>query len=624
MEQRRREVERGDPFAPRSVERLLRVPARQRARSSRRRGASRAASGCPSCGRAASRRAFGHRSGTRAGRLRAPPARSARCERGTPFGRPVVPGRVEHQARLALVEVECAGMLGRRPAAGRPRGATTRGAAVLEAVVELGLRQAPRERHERRAAHWPPSRGARSRRGCRARRRGARRGSSPSPPAIRAAAARSSAYVMPGSASASGCARRRRAETARGSPLRRLEDRGDDRLVARAAAEVAARAGRRPPRASPAPRPRRSVAAIRIPGVQKPHCSAWCARNASCSGRPSRPSTVRSRTRRPAPRASGTSGPRRRRADGAGAADAVLAADVRAGQPELWRRKSESSRRGSTSPRTSRPLTVTSITDACSSARVDDDAVEVPQVRRRRVQVPRRIDERCGARAGLARGLGVAGAPSSSSSSSVGRSTTAPTPTRADAISPRRRADEHAHIAEREVSVAERDLLEADACRPRGHVGLDEQLVRLERGRVMRDEEVLGRELARPLDVRTAPPSTRRQSGSSALASAWAIEPPTVPRFRVTKWPTYGSALGHERDLRRAESRWRTVAPTRHGRCRASTSPSDAVDVDEHATAAASRKLSIGTRLCPPASTFASSPCSASSATASSSVSGRS
>ena len=35
--------------------------------------------------------------------------------------------------------------------------------------------------------------------------------------------------------------------------------------------------------------------------------------------------------------------------DGARAADAVLAADVRAGQAELWRRKSESSRRGSTS-----------------------------------------------------------------------------------------------------------------------------------------------------------------------------------------------------------------------------------------------------------------------------------
>ncbi len=40
----------------------------------------------------------------------------------------------------------------------------------------------------------------------------------------------------------------------------------------------------------------------------------------------------------------------------------------------------------------------------------------------------------------------------------------------------------------------------------------------------------------------TVPSSATRQSGSSAAPSAWAIEPPTVPRLRVTKWPTNGSA----------------------------------------------------------------------------------
>ena len=37
-----------------------------------------------------------------------------------------------------------------------------------------------------------------------------------------------------------------------------------------------------------------------------------------------------------------------------------------------------------------------------------------------------------------------------------------------------------------------------------------------------------------PFDVRTVPPRTTRLRGNSALASACAIEPPTVPRFLVT------------------------------------------------------------------------------------------
>ena len=111
--------------------------------------------------------------------------------------------------------------------------------------------------------------------------------------------------------------------------------------VARAAADVAgevladlvlARIGR-PRRAAP-------CAASSMPGVQKPHCRPWLRRNAcwiGCSAVLVREALdgQRSRRPRPAPRARG----RRARAPvdehRAGAAAAVLAADVRAGEAEL-------------------------------------------------------------------------------------------------------------------------------------------------------------------------------------------------------------------------------------------------------------------------------------------------
>ena len=95
---------------------------------------------------------------------------------------------------------------------------------------------------------------------------------------------------------------------------------------------------------------------MRIPGVQKPHWSAWWRRNASWSG----VSVAVAREpldrddlgavdlhREEEARAHGDAvEPHRARA-----ADAVLAADVRPGEAELCRRKSERSRRGSTSSR---------------------------------------------------------------------------------------------------------------------------------------------------------------------------------------------------------------------------------------------------------------------------------
>ena len=126
------------------------------------------------------------------------------------------------------------------------------------------------------------------------------------------------------------------------APLRpeTLEDRLHDRLVAGAAAEVAgeqiddliARVGA-------GWRARKSVAAIRIPGVQKPHCSACCSRKARCSGFSS-PSAARPSTVRISAPSAWTASSRHERTDdavedhGAGAADAVLAADVRPGEAE--------------------------------------------------------------------------------------------------------------------------------------------------------------------------------------------------------------------------------------------------------------------------------------------------
>ena len=115
------------------------------------------------------------------------------------------------------------------------------------------------------------------------------------------------------------CARRRRGGSARGSRRapRAPSDRLHDRLVARAAAEMAREqildlvARRR------APRSRKSVGGHQDAGVQKPHWSAWRSWKASWSGfsspSPARPSTVSISRRRPGRRAAGTSAPRRRR-----------------------------------------------------------------------------------------------------------------------------------------------------------------------------------------------------------------------------------------------------------------------------------------------------------------------
>ncbi len=122
------------------------------------------------------------------------------------------------------------------------------------------------------------------------------------------------------------------------------------------------RACRRSRRARARPRERRSSAAIRIPGVQKPHWSAWWRWNASCSGvsavPPASDSTVsHARSRRPARRAGSSRARRRRRA--ARCTRRRRRARSRRACPSgraRWRRKSVRSRRGSTYSRTTRAV----------------------------------------------------------------------------------------------------------------------------------------------------------------------------------------------------------------------------------------------------------------------------
>ena len=122
--------------------------------------------------------------------------------------------------------------------------------------------------------------------------------------------------------------------------------------------------------------------------------------------------------------------------------------------------------------------------------------------------------------------------------------------------------------------------------------------------------------------------SASATAGSSEAGSAWAIEPPTVPRLRIWKCPMWGSARATSRASAETVAScsavdWRTRAPIR-------TCPFERSIVSSPATLlrstrcpnVARRSDIIGTRLCPPASTLASSPCSASRPTASPTVVG--
>ena len=100
------------------------------------------------------------------------------------------------------------------------------------------------------------------------------------------------------------------------------------------------------------------------------------------------------------------------------------------------------------------------------------------------------------------------------------------------------------------------DLVEGPAGPGRTHrdPNLDEELVVVEGGREMPEEELVGRTgsvravtflttISAPVIVATA--------GSSAEASAWAMLPPIVPRLRIDTWPIRGSASAQKRQALR-------------------------------------------------------------------------
>ena len=109
----------------------------------------------------------------------------------------------------------------------------------------------------------------------------------------------------------------------------------------------------------------------------------------------------------------------------------------------------------------------------------------------------------------------------------------------------------------------------------------------------------------------TEPPSSASTTGISAAASACTIEPTVVPRLRIVAWATFESAS--------ATSGWQAPAATsaRTSACRANAptrTPSPSVVTWSRSGNAlmstsvagdASRIESSGTRLWPPASTFA-------------------
>jgi hypothetical protein len=99
--------------------------------------------------------------------------------------------------------------------------------------------------------------------------------------------------------------------------------------------------------------------------------------------------------------------------------------------------------------------------------------------------------------------------------------------------------DDRSRHPERVVAAAQSELFEGDAGAGIGPLRRDDELVRLERGGEVGDEEFGGGDLAlAPRRARTTDPrETASASGSSALASACAIEPQTVPRFRVAWCP---------------------------------------------------------------------------------------
>ena len=108
---------------------------------------------------------------------------------------------------------------------------------------------------------------------------------------------------------------------------------------------------------------------------------------------------------------------------------------------------------------------------------------------------------------------------------------------------------------QRKVAAARADLLETDADPafvPDRKVDRHDAVAVRHRGHHRTGEEIARRDAAsrRPLRSATWPPSVASTSAISAAGSAFATEPPTVPRLRVAACPTNGSARASSGTLR--------------------------------------------------------------------------
>ena len=340
--------------------------------------------------------------------------------------------------------------------------------------------------------------------------------------------------------------------------LRHRFDRIDDGVIAGAAAVVAGDVLADLVARSAARRcASRSCAVSSMPGVQKPHCSALRSlerllqvgdlarvRQAldgldlgavACAGEHQAAAHDRAVD------------PHR-----AGAADAVLAADVRAGEPQVLAQEIDEV---SCAPRRARttgsPLTVSVMSTCAAHGRASASRLAT-----RRSSTPARwffvaavaCTSSCGSRSSRAlsprlrhhrpralprpfwRALACC---RRRKRRGVRRDSPMPSALRA-------RGQSHHRV----VAMAASELGEADTCvfcrgrnTDRGqHVGRSE--CGLEQAR----EEIVGlhRALALRPAISTSPSSASRQAGSSAAGSAKAIEPPMVPRLLIAAWPICG------------------------------------------------------------------------------------
>ncbi len=186
------------------------------------------------------------------------------------------------------------------------------------------------------------------------------------------------------------------------------------------------------------------------------------------------------------------------------------------------------------------------------------------------------------------------------------------------------------------VAVARRDLLEAGAGARRieREANLDQHLVRLQRRRQVRDEEVAGGDRAPPARGPPRRPTRRGRAGTAAArrprprarSSRRRCRGCASRRARRTAAPRPAGGSARARRGAAPARAARTSAPTRSSPSTASMIASrPATRLRSTTTAgAASRRLSSGTRLCPPARALASHPCSASRAAASATLAGRS